>query len=217
MKQYINLLEEEERRYHSAANTSPLLKIGVSAGILILIALISLFIQKSTAQIRYAETLRRQWSEMESDVAAAKVRDTDLKRLQTAHDRLTGWSASRFEWDTLLESIRLHIPEPRERFQFTRFHFDEQIRGLRRSLSDANGMTRHAPIELSGFVEGSNVAPLLDAYEGALSEATSDAGSLFDTAILGNVRPVPRRTEAEPVLNTFNFTITPHPRPVEAP
>lgn len=217
MKQYINLLEQDECRYHSAAITSPWLKIGASVAILALIAGVYHFVQTNTARIQEADQLQRRWREIESDVEAAKVRDEDLKRLQNAHNRLMGWTASRMDWEGKLDLIRNSIPEPRDRFQLTRLHFDEQIRGLRNTVNDAGGMTRRNRIDLSGIVVGDNVALVLDAYEITLSEAMREEDPWFVTAILDNVRPGPSRDDHEPMMSIFEFIITPHERPVEAP
>ncbi|MCC5851011.1 MAG: hypothetical protein JJU29_23225, partial [Verrucomicrobia bacterium] len=131
MKQYINLLEEDELHYHSAASNNPLLKIGAVLIVLVVVAGTGWSVNGMRSRIRYSKDLETSWSSIEDRVKRAETLADELKRVERGLETLHGWHHSRFEWPQLLGDIRDELPGDPGRFQFMRLHLDEIVRGLR--------------------------------------------------------------------------------------
>lgn len=221
MNHYINLLEESEKRYFSAAETSPLVKIGALAAVGIVGILVFFMINGMTSTIREADQLSRRWDQIKDDVSAARDRANALRRIEDAHATLQGWSTSRYDWSEVLLHVREDLPEPRERFQLTRLHFEEDITGLRRHRPGVDNLvhpwTRTARAELRGFIHGLGAESAYAEMERSLVLPREDAPPLFQTVLLENsTLQTPSANQPGPVF-LFNFSMTLSPRSVLPP
>ncbi|MCC5844492.1 MAG: hypothetical protein JJU05_09595 [Verrucomicrobia bacterium] len=216
MNHYINLLEESEKRFFSAAETSPLLKIGAVAGVALALGLVYFMVSSMTSTIREADQLTRRWDQIKDDVSAARERATALRRIEDSHNTLLGWSPSRHNWADALQRIQDELPEPRTRFQFTRLHFDEEIVGLRRhrpGVDDlAHPWTREARGELRGLITGFGAESAYAEIERNLVRAENGTPPLFSSALLENSTLQAGTANREAPLFLFNFSMNLSPR-----
>jgi hypothetical protein len=220
MNHYINLLEESEKRYLSAAETSASLKLGLAGGALALSALVYFSIHSMTSTIREAETLSRRWDQIKGDVDAARERSVALGRIQNAHATLNGWSPSRQNWAEVLLRIQTDLPEPRERFQLTRLHFEEHISGLRRHRPGVDDLVhpwvRESRGELRGLISGLGAESAYARLEVDLTDPRNDGTTLFNRALLENSTLQTNTTAAGDPIFLFNFSLNLTPRPILA-
>ncbi len=218
MNHYINLLEESEKRFFSAAETSPLIKGGAVAGVAVVLGLVFLMVNSMTSTIREAEQLTRRWDQIKDDVSTARERATALRRVEDSHATLYGWSPSRHNWADALQRIQEVLPEPSERFQFTRLHLEEEIVGLRRHRPGVDDLvhpwTREARGELRGFVTGFGAESAYAQMERDLVRTESGAPALFNRALLENSTLQAGSANQDAPLFLFNFSMTLSPKPI---
>lgn len=221
MKQYINLLEEEELHYHSAASNNPVLKFGAVAIVLIVVAGTAWSIHGMRSRILHAQALETNWSSIEGRVKRAETLADELNRMERGLDTLHGWHHSRYQWPELLGFLQDELPGDPGRFQFLRLHFDENIRGLRhfRPGNDTRSgpLVRTAAIQLRGNIEGFRIEPVLARYEANLLRAGGNESRGFHRVVLENVNPGTQQSPEDPRLNLFNFTLSPLNREMTAP
>jgi hypothetical protein len=218
MNHYINLLEESEKRYFSAAENSPLLKIGAGAAVALALGMVYLLISAMTATIREADQLTRRWADIKDEVSAARERATALRRIEDSHATLQGWSPSRHNWADALLRIQNDLPEPRERFQFTRLHLEENIVGLRRHRPGIDDLvhpwTRQARGELRGFIAGFGAESAYAQIERNLVLPRNGIPSLFSAALLENSTLQTGTGGQDGPLFLFNVSMTLTPRSI---
>ncbi len=221
MSHYINLLEEDERHFHSAAKNSRLLKGGLIAlGVALLLG-IHLAVKDYRDTMKQAATLTKTWQTMEGEVAKAKTRLDQLTRLEREEKTLSGWSASRRDWRDLLTFLQRRMPAPAEQFQFRRLLVDENMVGLRTLNPGVDGYTyplrREARMELKGYVQGERVEPVIADYEARLRDAEDGKSPIRSVRLdnIANLGPaIGAAVAAPPNTKEFDFTLDLHSRPL---
>jgi len=205
MNHYINLLEDSERRYFSAAESSPLLKVGAVSAVVLILAALGLWMAQSGKTIQQGRQLSQRWREIEKPVAEAQSRADLLRRLDREHATLRGWDSSRFEWFTILEFIQDRLPAPESQFSFRNLSFDEEIAGLKRHRPDnetlVDPLVRQIRIDLRGYIAGTRPELALAEFERQLLDSTSP----FDWARLVNNDPQPGISSPERPVSQFLF------------
>jgi hypothetical protein len=215
MSHYINLLEEAECRYFSAAESSVALKAGAGAGVLLVLVLVVLSVRSLGASIEEADRMSRRWKEIEPLVEEARVRNGQLQRMERAHGTLMGWSATRLDWAGVLGRIQEDLPGPAERFQFTRLYFDEEIQGLRNVRAGdppRHPLVRTGRIEIRGLVAGFRTEAAYEQYELRLIANRGGQPSPFAWARLDNSSLQEEFSTPERPVSLFNFTLNLTPR-----
>lgn len=221
MNHYINLLEDSEKHFFSAVESSPLVKVGGAVGAALILGGVYLMIHSMSGTIREADTLTRRWAEIKDDVAAARDRASALRRIEDSHATLLGWSPSRYNWAETLQRIQEDLPEPRERFQFTRLHLEETLTGLRQHRpgidEPVHPWIRKARGELRGFITGFGAESAYAQIERSLLHTQNDTPALFSSVLLENSTLQTGAPGEDSSLFLFNFSLTLTPRPVLPP
>lgn len=208
MNHYINLLEPGERRYFSAAETSPLLKIGVVALIVLVVGGVSFAMQRMGTTIREGEALAERWRQISGQVRDAERRTEQLTRLEQDYETLRGWSVSRIAWDEVLEFVQAQLPEPVEEAQFRSFTFDEEMHGLRRHRPDVDNrvhpLQRRVRVQLTGLMAGPRPEVMLGEFEQRLMQAE---GTPFEWVRLDLNSPQLGMSTPERRVSQFQYTL----------
>lgn len=219
MNHYINLLEETERHYFSAAESSPLLKVGAGAVALAAVGGVYLMFQSMTVTIREAERLSSRWEQIEKDVEAAKERVAMVRRVEESQAALAGWSGSRYPWHEVLGRIQAELPAPQERFQFTRLYAEEEIEGLRGHRPGVDERVhpwrRTALVELRGLISGLGVERAYARMEQDMVRPDAEGNRMFERARLENSVLQTEVTARDEAIYQFNFSMVLTPREVK--
>jgi len=219
MNHYINLLEDSEKHYLSAAQTNPLYKLGAVAALVVILAAAGAYYYSLTSTASMGEELRTRWREMEGDVEAATERNNTLRRLQRSADTLRGWSDSRFVWDELLTDLVNLLPVPLTDVQFTQLAFDERMEGVRNRVPgnepvDYYPLKRRVELSLRGRIRSGRPERVLGEFQRNLLTANSGVLSVFSVN-LDNYVQVRDEDGRATDLSEFVFTLVLEPSPVE--
>jgi len=176
MNHSINLLEPDEIRYLSAAESNPLYKM-VGAGVLVAVfAGVALYYFSLKATISNAEDLSNRWNAIEADVESAKLLSDKRQRLEKGLQTLNGWKASRVNYNELMTFVVNQIPVSLETIQISRLEVSETMQGLRKqtpSSKKANfhPLKRSIRLSLRGTVQSTSPERLLSQFQRNLTGA----------------------------------------------
>jgi len=176
MNHSINLLEPDEIRYLSAAESNPLYKM-VGAGVLVAVfAGVALYYFSLKATISNAEDLSNRWNAIEADVESAKLLSDKRQRLEKGLQTLNGWKASRVNYNELMTFVVSQIPVSLETIQISRLEVSETMQGLRKqtpSSKKANfhPLKRSIRLSLRGTVQSTSPERLLSQFQRNLTGA----------------------------------------------
>jgi hypothetical protein len=138
MSSYVNLLNENEIHYHSAARDSNLIRYLVIGGVAAAILLgLTTVIRYNSAKSR-ASDLAARWKTLEGEFESTLAKKKLLKTRSDTLNELKGWPAARVDMAEVMELLRDKIPE---RIQLTKLGIQSHIEGI----DTASRSNRNAP------------------------------------------------------------------------
>lgn len=178
MSHSINLLEPDEIHYLSAAASNPLYKWAGIGAVVVVAALCALYVVSLRSTVAKGEQLAQRWEEIETDVTAAGKLNEEKHRLEQGLQTLQGWSASRNEWDRLMEYLVDQVPGSLEDIQFTRLEWSEEMEGLRKQFpgeekGDFHPLRRVIDLNLRGIIRSNRPERLLTQFQRSLLSGNS--------------------------------------------
>ncbi len=104
-------------------------------------------------------------------------------RLEKGVQTLEGWSGSRHEWADILQYVVDQTPESLETIQFTRVHFDEQMRRLRNQNPgdkpvNFHPVSREVTLSLRGVIRSDRPERYLGQYQRNLLTGNMEKSSV---------------------------------------
>lgn len=192
MKHRINILEETEKHYHSAASTNKGLQLGIVGAVLAVIGGTYIALSSVYQDINKAEADARRWNQIKDQFQAAQERADFLAWVEDNDNTLRGWSPSRHDWGELLTLFQQHIPQPVEKLQFTSMQFQEKMKGLREAVpgneKNPKVLTRSMNLYLRGVAHDVGGNAQIRQYFDALQQARRLKGSPIASVELQPIR-----------------------------
>jgi hypothetical protein len=110
MSSYINLIQESEIQFRSAALDKKNLRMGIlAAGSVLLLGLVFL-LKNYFAITSRADDLKKQWTTLEPQYIKAKEVVDNIKLAQGRLSELKGWSEARMDLPVWMEQLAALVP-----------------------------------------------------------------------------------------------------------
>ncbi|MFP6906360.1 MAG: hypothetical protein VCG02_14160 [Verrucomicrobiota bacterium] len=138
MSSYVNLLNENEIHYHSAARDSNLIRYLVIGGVAAAILLGLTTVIRYNGAKNKASSLAARWKTLEGEFESTLAKKKLLTTRSDTLNELKGWPVARVDMAEVMELLRDKIPE---RIQLTKLSILSHIEGI----DAASRSNRNAP------------------------------------------------------------------------